>query len=227
MAVRAESGPLVPMYQHILFDLDGTLIDSADAILEGFRRVVHDLGLTPLRPIDRRLIGPPLRQTLSSLTGIDDPEQLAHMAQRFSDWYDAEGYRGTTVYPGIAELLATLHAHGARLHVVTNKRLRPTRLILDWLGWRSYFERIDTQDMRADAPLTSKSAVLGRLLDELAIHHSEAIYVGDRLDDVQAAADHGLPCVTVGWGYGAADAIPPDGLRAASPAALGALLGLA
>jgi len=215
------------MYQHILFDLDGTLIDSADAILAGFRRVLDEHGLAPRVPLDRRLIGPALRPTLARLAGTSDEALVERLAQRFTAWYDGEGYRGSTVYPGIAELLAQLHAHGAHLHVVTNKRLRPTLLILEWLGWRPWFERVDTQDLRSAAPLASKTEVLGRLLDETGLERKAAIYVGDRIDDLQAATAQRLPCILVDWGYGALDVVPAETWRAATPRQLGTLLGLA
>lgn len=205
------------MYPHILFDLDGTLIDSADAILEGFRRVLAADGLAPRVPIDRSLIGPALRPTLARLSGCEDSARIEGLAKRFTTWYDDEGYRSSTVYPGIPELLARLHADGAQLHIVTNKRLRPTLLILDWLGWRPWFGRVDTQDLRAEAPLTAKADVLGRLLQEEGIARSSAVYVGDRIDDQQAAAAQQLDCILVAWGYGGGDPVLPGVARATSP----------
>lgn len=212
------------MPRHLLFDLDGTLIDSADAILDGFRRVLAAQGLTPLHPLERSLIGPPLRQTLARLAGIEDSQRLEAMAAAFIDWYDREGYRGTRVYPGIPEMLAALVAHGFALHIVTNKRQRPTRLILDWLGWSDWFRRVDTHDLRADQPLGSKSEVLRRLLEEERIAPADALYIGDRVDDQRAAAANRLDCLLVAWGYGAADWLPAGTRVLQSPAELLATL---
>jgi phosphoglycolate phosphatase len=213
------------MPRHILFDLDGTLIDSADAILAGFAQVLKEEGLSPRYPIERSLIGPPLRSTLARLGGVDDPLRLERMAGRFIDWYDEIGYRGSKVYPGIAQMLAQLRQRGFALHIVTNKRLHPTRLILDWLGWGAWFRRVDTQDLRAADPLASKTEVLSRLLREERIASTDAMFVGDRLDDLRAATDNHVPCLVVAWGYGAGDVLPAGTVPVQSPAALVELLG--
>jgi phosphoglycolate phosphatase len=196
------------MRRHILFDLDGTLIDSAESILTGMATVLAEAGITPRLPLERSLIGPPLRSTLARLTGEQDPERIAALAGRFTQWYDATGFRGSGVYPGIDALLPALRQRGHTLHIVTNKRLAPTLLILDWLGWRQHFALIDTQDRLPEQPLEGKDAVIARLLSEAGITAQQAVYVGDRLDDHVAAARNSLPCVIVAWGYGAGDALP-------------------
>jgi phosphoglycolate phosphatase len=196
------------MRRHILFDLDGTLIDSADSILTGLSTVLAEAGISPRLPLERSLIGPPLRGTLARLAGDQDPARIAALAGRFTQWYDAGGFRGSTVYPGIDHLLPELCSRGHTLHIVTNKRLAPTRLILDWLGWHSYFDRIDTQDRVPEQPLASKDAVIGRLLFDAGITAANGVYVGDRLDDHLAAERNGLPCLMVAWGYGGQDPLP-------------------
>lgn len=208
------------MLTHVIFDLDGTLIDSAASILEGMQVTLEAAGIVPRLPIVPGLIGPPLRTTLTRLAGEVDPAVLDGMVAHFIRWYDAEGYRRTRVYPGIPELLQTLHAAGWRLHIVTNKRLHPTRLILAWLGWSPLFESVDTQDAQPDAPLAHKSEVLARLLGQLGAGPEQAVYVGDRRDDFEAAAANGLRCHLVSWGYGAADARPEGSVLFSTPGEL-------
>lgn len=208
----------------IIFDFDGTLIDSADAILAGLRATLAMAGVEPRLAIGPELIGPPLRTTLQRICGSDDAAQLDTLVRGFTHWYDSEGYRQTRVYPGIPELLQHLHGQGQRLHIVTNKRLNPTLLILEWLGWRPLFDHIETQDARPQAPLGHKTQVLARLLEELGGARRDCVYVGDRRDDLDAARANGLYCVLVNWGYGAADDLPADVPRADSPAELARML---
>ncbi len=189
-----------PEPQHILFDLDGTLIDSAPSILAGFGAVVERHGVTPRVPLDSRLIGPPLLPTLERITGIGDPDALKQMATTFKASYDNEGYRHTLVYPGIDAALRALAARAA-LYIVTNKRIHPTRQILDHLGWASLFAGAYAQDA-FEPPLPSKAAVIGRVLATHGISPAAALYIGDRAEDGEAATANGLAFAWATWGYG-------------------------
>jgi phosphoglycolate phosphatase len=185
---------------HILFDLDGTLVDSAPSILAGFGAVVERHGITPQMALDSRLIGPPLLPTLSRLSGSQDDAALQNMAATFKAWYDTEGYQLTAVYPGIDTALRTL-ADRAALYIVTNKRIHPTRHILDYLGWAPLFAGVYAQDA-FEPPLASKAAVIGRAMATHGIERGRAMYVGDRAEDGEAATTNGLRFAWAVWGYG-------------------------
>ena len=185
----------------ILFDLDGTLVDSAPSILAGFAAVVEVHAIKPQVPLDSRPIGPPLLPTLARITGIDDPAPLADMANTFKSWYDTEGYTHTRVYPGIDAALREL-ATRATLYIVTNKRIHPTRQILRHLDWSTLFAGVYAQDA-FEPPLPSKAAVIGRAMALHGIDPATALYIGDRAEDGEAAAANQLPFVWGTWGYGA------------------------
>jgi len=186
----------------VIFDLDGTLIDSAPSILAGFAAVVERHGITPLVPLDSRLIGPPLLPTLARISGIEDVTHLRSMAATFKAWYDTEGYRNTVVYPGIGDALTTL-AGRAMLFIVTNKRIHPTRMILDHLGWSGLFCGVYAQDA-FDPPLGSKAAVIRHTIEAHRIDTTAAVYVGDRAEDGEAATTNRLAFAWASWGYGTA-----------------------
>jgi len=78
--------------KHILFDLDGTLIDSAPTILSCFARVLEKRGMHPKCELTHSLIGPPLIETLRRISGIDDPEILQGLADNFKRYYDEVGH---------------------------------------------------------------------------------------------------------------------------------------
>ncbi|MDR2838614.1 MAG: HAD hydrolase-like protein [Azonexus sp.] len=215
----------MPRYPHILFDLDGTLIDSAPAILASFRAAFAETGIAPARAIDDSVIGPPLVETLQLLSGSADPARIAQLAEAFKTSYDSAGYQATAAYPGVDALLAQLAGAGRRLAIATNKRLHPTRLILDMLGWRDHFAPVYALDLFTPR-LPDKAAMIARLLADQGIAKEQAIYIGDRSEDGEAAGANGLPFIAVTWGYGslAAGQMRPGWLSAATPEALAVLL---
>ena len=93
-------------YSHILFDLDGTLIDSAPAILASFQAAFAASGVTPVRPISNDIIGPPLTETLQLLAGSTDATLIARLSEAFKASYDSSGYQA-----GFAAARQLLAAH--------------------------------------------------------------------------------------------------------------------
>ena len=212
-------------YPHILFDLDGTLIDSAPAILASFREAFASTGVATVRSIDESVIGPPLTETLQLLSGSDDPALIGRLADAFKASYDSEGYKATAAYAGVGELLAQLAAAGRQLSIATNKRIHPTRLILAHLGWLDYFSHIYALDLFTPR-LPNKAAMIARLLAEQNIPRDQAIYIGDRSEDGESADANNLPFIAVTWGYGSltASEMRPGWRAAAQPAVLRELL---
>jgi len=215
----------MPRHPHILFDLDGTLIDSAPAILASFREAFARTGIAPARTIDDSVIGPPLVETLQLLSGSDDPALIAGLAEAFKASYDSEGYKATAAFAGVGELLAELAGAGLTLSIATNKRIHPTRLILEHLGWSGHFAHVYALDLFTPR-LPDKAAMIARLLADQNIAREQAIYIGDRSEDGESADANGLPFIAVTWGYGSLSAgeMRPDWRAAAQPAALGTLL---
>ena len=194
---------------HVLFDLDGTLIDSAPAILASFRAAFATSGVAPVRPIDESIIGPPLTETLALLCGSRQPSRLDPLAEAFKASYDSTGYRATEAYAGVAGMLQGLRSAGCRLAIATNKRIHPTRLILEHLGWASWFDAVYALDL-FDPRLPDKAAMIARLIADHRIATDGAVYVGDREEDGLAADANGLPFLTATWGYGS---LPHQELR--------------
>ena len=191
------------MSADILFDLDGTLIDSSPGILASFWRVLAADGLRPAVPLEASLIGPPLAVTLQQVSGIADEARLARLVEAFKQDYDTAGYLGTEVFPGVPAGLAQLAAAGARLFIVTNKRLVPTRRILDALGLARHFAGIHTRD-ETEPMAPSKTAVTQRVIARYGIDRGRAFFVGDSEEDAAAARDNGLAFIHAAYGYGAA-----------------------
>lgn len=188
------------MKKHIIFDLDGTLIDSAPSILESFTYAFSLLGVVPYRPITSDVVGPPLMQTLAALAGQDNYVLLQSLAEKFKEHYDTTAYKKAAVYPEVQALLEALHQTDVTLYIATNKRDLPTQKIMTYLNWTPLFKGVFALDTYTPA-LTSKSLMVAQILADYKIEPDHAIYIGDRYEDGLAADDNQLSFVMVTWGY--------------------------
>lgn len=193
----------------VIFDLDGTLVDSSPGILASFTGAFAACDLAPNQPLTPALIGPPLRETLAGLCDDADPALLDRLTSAFKAHYDTAGYRQTTPFDGVAAMLEQLADAGLALHVATNKRALPTGLIVAHLGWADLFDRVYSLDSLTPAQ-PDKAALLGRLLADAGFAAADCIYVGDREDDWQAARANGLRFAWARWGFGGEDAAMDD-----------------
>ncbi len=185
----------------LVFDLDGTLIDSAPSILQGYAAAFAATGLTPHRAFTADLVGPPLRMTLKQILGRSDEAALDALVEAFKRFYDTEGFRASQVYEGIDSLLGELSAKSAPLYLATNKRWHPTQLILEHLGWTQHFRAAHALD-GPQSPAANKGALLRWMVSAYGLQASECLYVGDRDEDSEAAEAAGMPFQRVPWGYG-------------------------
>lgn len=189
------------MPRHVVFDLDGTLVDSAPDIHAALDRLMAAEGRPPFaRQEVVAMIGDgvlALVQRAAAARGLPFTEGLLG---RFTADYTARAAERTALFPGIAEALDALAAAGWLLAVCTNKPAAATAALLLALGLDGRFAAVgggDSFPVRKPDP--------GHLLGTLAAaggRPERAVMVGDHRNDVQAARGAGLPCVFAGWGYG-------------------------
>jgi len=187
--------------QLVIFDLDGTLTDSADGIVASFLHALEHVGApVPEGDLAAQIVGPPMDDTFRALE-LGEYTDQAIMAFRAE--YGTRGWAMNTLFDGIAPLLADLRAAGVRLAVATSK-LEPTaQRILTHFGLDQHFEVI--AGACPDGSRKTKVEVLAHALTELQPLPERVLMVGDRSHDVEGAAAHGIDTVVVGWGYGQAD----------------------
>jgi phosphoglycolate phosphatase len=198
----------------VLFDLDGTLVDSTPGIWTSIRAAAAELGLpAPTEGQLRSMVGPPLQDGFAGafgLTGDDvDRAVLAYRAH-----YARGPLLDADVYPGIPELLAGLRGDGVTLAVATSKPEEFAVRVLAHVGLLAEFASVHGATF--DGTVRHKDQVVAAAL---AAHPDgeHPVLVGDRAHDVLGARAHGLPCIGAGWG----PALPGE-LVAAGAAAVAA-----
>ena len=182
----------------IFFDLDGTLTDSGEGIMNCATLALEYFGLpVPSRQEMRVFVGPPLDQTFIKY-GV--PADKTDEAIRvFRSRYTTIGKFENFPYPGIAQMLQTLKAQGHRLFVATSKPEVLANEVLAHFELAQYFEQIAGATL--DGSRSHKADVITYLLS-LTGDVGQTVMVGDTAFDVTGAAAHGIPTIGVSWGYG-------------------------
>jgi len=194
----------------VIFDLDGTLTDSAEGIVSSFRHALGEIGVEVPGPDDQadlagRVVGPPMHHTLTAM-GLGDRAEEAVAAYRAD--YTTRGWAMNSVFDGIPDLLDELRAAGIRLAVATSKAEPVARRILEHFGLEHHFEVIAGASV--DGVRATKADVVAHALAQLQPLPERVLMIGDRSHDVEGASAHGIDTVVVEWGYGAGDFTTPE-----------------
>lgn len=182
----------------ILFDLDGTLTDSGEGIMNCAEEAFRRLGLAiPHRQQLRDFVGPPLTESFARF-GVPEA-QIQNAIAIYREQYELTGKFENTPYPGIYDALSTLRDRGFRLYVATSKIEDKAQEILRHFHLFSYFQLVCGASY--DSSRTAKDQVIAHLLAQIG-GAEDAVMVGDTIYDVKGAAVHAIPTVGVAWGYG-------------------------
>ncbi len=192
----------------VIYDLDGTLIDSLDDMATSVNVTLAALGLAPrTREEIRGFIGEGVERLLERSLGESQQALVSEAVVRYRAHYSVHLLDRTRAYPGIAALIAIAPVKRA---VLTNKPGVLSRSILEGLGLARAFAQVIGGD---EAPKKPRPDGLLALCARLGVRPEEALMVGDSTVDVATAAAAGVPCCAVTWGLGDEAA-----LRAAKPA---------
>ena len=202
-----------------LFDLDGTLIDSAPGIHASIDHALTALGLAPL-PVAQlpQWIGPPLRESFARV--LPDAAVVETAVARYREHYAAQGWAAHRVYPGIPELLHQLGDGGAQLAIVTSKVERYARQIVQAAHWGQHFRAV--YGVGEASAHSEKAAQIARAVRDFAVAAGASTMLGDRHYDIAGARANGVQALGALWGYGTRAELLDAGADAvfAAPAAL-------
>lgn len=200
-----------PRFSSIIFDLDGTLVDSAPDLCGVVNHMLEEHGRTPLALNDiRKMVGDGAAKLIERGFGATGglPAPLPDLTKHFITLYDDRIAQETRPFPGVVDTLAQFARAGLRLGVCTNKPTGLTKKLLDALDLSRFFANI----AGGDVPFRKPDPRHVRLvMDALGGQPETTLMVGDSANDVAAAKGAGLEVVVVSFGY---TTIPPEKLGA-------------
>ncbi|HNY27391.1 MAG TPA: HAD hydrolase-like protein [Candidatus Sumerlaeota bacterium] len=199
-------------WQAILFDLDGTITDSAPGILNSARHAIAKMELDESRTGDlRRFIGPPLEYSFRTTFGLNESDAW-RAVECYREYYAERGIWENTLYPGIRELLENLSQQsGCWVALATAKPEPFVDRILDHFGLAGFFNTVVGSYL--DGRRTDKGEIIAEALTRLpaGISRDRVCMVGDRRHDIAGAHTHGLTAIGVTYGYGSREELQEAG----------------
>ena len=187
------------MTQAFIFDFDGTLVDSEQAIYQCFQSISKQLAPNRLQYAKNILIGPPLRDTASEILGPEYQDSLDEFVQLFIKIHDEQVIQHTQPYPDVIQVLKQIHAQNIPMAIATNKRLAPTQKLLDHFGWNDYFLSIECSD--SQSKMRNKDAMIQDIINQ-NISFQGSYFIGDTVNDGLSANLNQLPFIKACYGYG-------------------------
>lgn len=196
-------------YQTVLFDLDGTLVDNSEGILNGFQYAMEKLGREEdAKRLPEGVIGPPLRESFARLYGMD-AEQTEEAVRLYREFYRPIGMFQSKVYPGVAEMLSALKDAGACVCLATSKARVFAESILEHTGLMVHFDAVVGSEL--DGRMDNKTEVIQFILEDRALDGTKSLMVGDRWHDAKGALDCGVDFAAALWGFGEKEEFQPYG----------------
>lgn len=199
-------------YDAVLFDLDGTLTNSEQGIIQSMMYALGQVGAEVPAGVDlRAIIGPPLMDSLTRILGL--PTEVAREVMgHYTRYFNSDGMYLYTVYPHIRSILQMLRDGGVYVALATSKPVRPAMAILNHFGLTHFFNRIITEE--DNEKVVHKPELIRRALPE---HYEHAAMVGDRFYDVEGALANDIDAIGVGYGFGGEEELWKAGATHVTP----------
>jgi len=179
----------------LLFDLDGTVADSAPGVMDSVEYALTKMGLTPPdRTFLAKFIGPPLRFSFMEYIGLSAEDAEKGVAL-YREHYAEKGILNTSLFAGVAEFLKEAKDKGKVLMLATSKPEIFAKRCLKDLGIEEYFDYVSAASFSPE--LDSKSAIVGRAIEMSGADKADCLMIGDRCYDIEGAHNNGIPCVGV------------------------------
>ena len=145
------------------------------------------------------LIGPPLRDTASEILGPENQHLLDEFVQSFITMHDEQVIRHTQPYPDVIQVMKKLHSKNIPMAIATNKRLAPTKKLIDHFGWNDYFSSIECSDSQSE--MRNKDEMIQDIINRNSSFKG-SFFVGDTVNDGLSANLNQLPFIKACYGYG-------------------------
>lgn len=203
------------MIRHVLFDMDGVLIDSGESIIETNRYVLKQFGMEVPEELLRKVVGPPLTVVYRDYFHFRD-EDIPCAIRLYRQKYDDENVSMVTVYDGVTDMLKKLSSD-YNLHVATAREERVAVGLLSKLGIKKYFSDINGLDQSEG--VRDKSDIIRNIIAKFPGYPpSDFVMIGDREDDIKAAVNNGIRALGAVYGYGSIEEFEDAEYVVSSPA---------
>ena len=185
-------------YQAVLFDLDGTLLDTSEGILSSVKYTIDVMGFEPIdEDYYETFIGPPIQHTLQKIYHLDDKTR-DKAAAIFREHYSTVDLCKAKLYEGVLETLSELKKNGIKIAVATYKREDYTKKLLDEFGISQYCDWIQGSDFAGEL---TKAKIIGLCLKKLNVDKN-VLMVGDTEHDLIGAQYAGVDFLAIRYGFG-------------------------
>lgn len=183
--------------QAVIFDFDGTIADTKASIISTATTVLRAWGI-PEEDLTRvdQIIGPPFPQAFEEVFGLSHDDAV-EVTRRYRDIYNYLGVESWPAFPGMADLLMHLHVAGKGLAIASSKR---SYLVNKGLEDNNIIDLFDAVCAKPHDGGATKADCIRKAMDDLGVGVDDALMVGDRFHDVEAAIECGIPCVGVLYG---------------------------
>jgi phosphoglycolate phosphatase len=183
----------------IIFDFDGTLVDSEKTIYQCFQSITNYLAPERIANAKNILIGPPLRDTASEILGQNHQEKLDKFVKLFIEMHDEHAIKNTQPYPDVIETLEKLNSKKVFMAIATNKRHAPTIKLINHYNWQDYFITIECSDYKNI--IRNKDEMIQDILNKNE-NFCKAFFIGDTVNDGLSANLSKLKFIKADYGYG-------------------------
>ena len=192
---------MTALYKNILFDLDGTLTDSAEGVTKSVQYALKKYNIETTLEELKPFIGPPLQRSFKEVFGFN-AETVDEVIEHYREYYREKGIYQNRVYPLIPELLSELENRGINLYVATSKPTIFAEKILRHFKLDHFFKAITGSNL--DGTRVEKKDVITHVLKQMEERGDNAntVMVGDRKHDILGAKACGLESIAVAYGYG-------------------------
>lgn len=187
------------MSKSIIFDFDGTLVNSEKAIYQCFQSVTNFIAPERINFAKNILIGPPLRETASEILGLKYQVKLDEFVNLFIKLHDEEVILHTHPYPHVNKVLKKLNDKKILMGIATNKRKSPTLKLIKHYGWQDYFISIECSDSQKST--RNKDEMIQDIINNES-GFNEAFFVGDTVNDGISSNLNQLKFIKASYGYG-------------------------
>ena len=199
------------MIKYLLFDLDGTITDSADGITNSVSYALGNLGISEEKSNLYRFVGPPLIDSFKEFYGFDE-KKAEEGVRLYREYYAVKGIFENKVYPGITHLLKKCREQGKKVILATSKPQIYAKQILEHFELAEYFDDIQGSSMDG-SKIHKEDVIQSALSDNQITDLQEVLMIGDRKQDVLGSGKFGISCVGVLYGYGSREELETCGAK--------------